>query len=56
MSVRTMFVIAVREVDRFASFHRGDRGFDARATGDPGWRMSVRHGHRIMVGQALDAA
>jgi catechol 2,3-dioxygenase-like lactoylglutathione lyase family enzyme len=56
MITRTMFVIAVRDLDRSAAFYRDVLGFDVRAMGDPGWRMFVRDGCRIMVGRPLDAA
>jgi len=54
--MRTMFVIAVRDLDRSAAFYRDVLGFDVRAMGDPGWRTFARDGHRIIVGQPLDAA
>jgi len=52
---RTIFVIAVPDLARSAAFYRDALGFEIKEIGDPGWRMYVRDGCRIMAGQCPDA-
>lgn len=51
----TMFVLAVPDLERSGAFYRDVLGFEIREMGDPGWRMFVRDGCRIMAGQCPDA-
>jgi catechol 2,3-dioxygenase-like lactoylglutathione lyase family enzyme len=38
MSIRrTLFVLAVLDLERFGAFYREVLGFEVRETGDPGW-------------------
>jgi len=53
--LRTTFVLAVPDLQRSAAFYRDVLGFDIREVGDPGWRMYVREGCRIMAGECADA-
>lgn len=56
---RSAFVLAVPDLARSGAFYRDVLGFEVRELGDPGWRMFVRDGCRIMAGQcpgALPAA
>lgn len=48
-----MYVLAVPDLERSAAFYRDVLGFSIHEMGDPGWRMYVRDGHRIMIGHAL---
>ena len=50
-----MFVLAVPDLHRSAAFYRDVLGFEIREMGDPGWRMYVRGGCRIMAGECADA-
>ena len=52
---RTMFVLAVPDLGRSAAYYRDVLGFEVREIGDPGWRIFVRDGCRIMVGECPDA-
>jgi predicted enzyme related to lactoylglutathione lyase len=52
---RTAFVLAVPDLGRSSAFYRDVLGFDIREMGDPGWRMFVRDGCRIMAGQCPGA-
>ena len=52
---RTLFVIAVPDLERSGAFYRDVLGFEVREIGDPGWRMFVRDDCRIMAGQCPDA-
>ena len=40
---------------RSGAFYRDVLGFEIREIGDPGWRMFVRDGCRIMAGECPDA-
>lgn len=56
---RTMFVLAVPDLERSGAFYRDVLGFQVQEIGDPGWRMFVRDGCKIMAGacpEALPAA
>ena len=50
-----MFVLAVPDLSRSGAFYRDVLGFEVREMGDPGWRMFVRDGCRIMAGECPDA-
>jgi predicted enzyme related to lactoylglutathione lyase len=50
-----MFVLAVHDLERSAAFYRDALGFTTHDMGDPGWRMFVRDGCRIMAGECRDA-
>jgi len=52
---RTMFVLAVPDLERSAAFYRDALGFEVREMGDAGWRMFVRDECRIMAGACPDA-
>lgn len=52
---RTLFVLAVADLARAAAFYRDVLGFEVKEMGDPGWRMFVQDGCRIMAGQCPDA-
>jgi predicted enzyme related to lactoylglutathione lyase len=53
--LRTSFVLAVPDLERSAAFYRDVLGFEVREMGDPGWRLFVRDGCRIMAGECPDA-
>jgi predicted enzyme related to lactoylglutathione lyase len=50
-----MYVLAVHDLERSAAFYRDALGFTVHDMGDPGWRMFVRDGCRIMAGACPDA-
>lgn len=52
---RTMFVLAVPDLEASSAFYRDVLGFEIREMDDPGWRMFVRDGCRIMAGECRDA-
>ena len=52
---RTLFVLAVPDLERSGAFYRDVLGFEVREMGHPGWRMFVRDGCRIMAGACPDA-
>src|SRR6266705_1370973 len=52
---RTLFVLAVPDLSRSSAFYRDVLGFEIREMEDPGWRMFVRDGCRIMAGECPDA-
>jgi uncharacterized glyoxalase superfamily protein PhnB len=52
---RTLFVLAVPDLQRSALFYRDVLGFEIREMGDPGWRMFVRDDCRIMAGECTGA-
>ena len=52
---RTLFVLAVPDLERSAAFYRDVLGFEIRSMGDPGWRMYVWGECRIMAGECPDA-
>jgi predicted enzyme related to lactoylglutathione lyase len=51
---RTHYVLAVRDLEKSAAYYRDVMGFEVREIGDPGWRMFVRDGCRIMAGECRD--
>ncbi len=55
MIQRTLHILAVRDLEKSAAFYRDVMGFEVREIGDPGWRMFVRDGCRIMAGECRDA-
>ena len=50
-----MYVLAVHDLERSATFYRDALGFTVHEMGDPGWRMFERDGCRIMAGECRDA-
>jgi uncharacterized glyoxalase superfamily protein PhnB len=52
---RTMYVLAVLDLEASAAFYRDVLGFEIHEIGDPGWRMFVRDACRIMAGHCPDA-
>jgi predicted enzyme related to lactoylglutathione lyase len=50
-----MYVLAVHDLERSATFYRDALGFTVHEMGDSGWRMFVRDGCRIMAGECRDA-
>ena len=48
-------MLAVPDLQRSAAFYRDVLGFEIREIGDPGWRLFVRDGCRIMAGECRDA-
>lgn len=55
MIQRTMYVLAVPDLAASGTFYRDVLGFTIHEIGDPGWRMFVRDGCRIMAGECPDA-
>ncbi|MEO1507138.1 MAG: VOC family protein [Cyanobacteria bacterium J06633_23] len=55
MIQRTLYVLAVLNLETSANFYRDVLGFTIEDIGDPGWRMYVRDGCRIMAGECPDA-
>jgi len=55
MIERTMYVLAVSDLDASGVFYRDVLGFDVQEIGDPGWRMFSRDGCRIMAGHCPNA-
>ena len=52
---RTIFVLAVPNLEQTIAFYRDVLGFEVHEIGDPGWRMFVRDCCRIMAGHCPDA-
>jgi predicted enzyme related to lactoylglutathione lyase len=52
---RTIFVLAVPDLQRSGAFYRDVLGFEIREIGDPGWLMFVRDDCRIMAGRCPNA-
>ena len=52
---RTMYVLAVTDLEKSAAFYRDVLGFAIHEIGDPGWRIFVKDGCRIMAGHCPDA-
>ena len=50
-----LYVLAVPDLERSAGFYRDVLGFTVHEMGDPGWRMFIRDGCRIMAGACPDA-
>lgn len=55
MITRTMYVLAVPDLERSAAFYRDVLGFEVREIGDPGWRIFEKDVCRIMAGECPDA-
>lgn len=55
MIQRTLYVLAVPDLERSGAFYRDVLGFTIHEMGDPGWRMLVRDACQIMVGECPDA-
>ena len=55
MIQRTLYVIAVPNLETSAAFYQDVLGFTIEDMGDPGWRMYRRDGCRIMAGECPDA-
>lgn len=55
MIQRTIYVLAVPDLDASAAFYRDVLGFTIHDIGDPGWRMFVRDRCHIMAGECPDA-
>lgn len=55
MIQQTMYVLAVPNLARSGAFYRDVLGFTVHEIGDPGWRMFVKDGCRIMAGECPDA-
>ena len=52
---RTMYALAVRDLQASAAYYRDVLGFAVREIGDDGWRMFERDGCRITAGHCPDA-
>jgi catechol 2,3-dioxygenase-like lactoylglutathione lyase family enzyme len=52
---RSMHVLAVPDLQRSGEFYARVLGFEVRELGDPGWRLFVNGGCRIMAGECPDA-
>jgi len=55
MIQKTLYVLAVLDLEASSAFYRDVLGFVIREMGDPGWRLFVRDSCRIMAGQCPDA-
>ena len=55
MIQRTMFVLAVRDLQESADYYRDVLGFSIHEIGDDGWRMFERDSCRIMAGHCPDS-
>lgn len=55
MVTRTLYVIAVPDLERSCAFYRDVLGFTVESMGDPGWCLLVHGACRIMAGQCPDA-
>lgn len=55
MISQTMYVLAVLDLEASGAFYRDVLGFTIHEIGDPGWRLFVRDGCRIMAGHCPDA-
>lgn len=55
MIQKTLYVLAVLDLEASSSFYRDVLGFTIREMGDPGWRLFVRDSCRIMAGHCPDA-
>lgn len=51
----TLYVLAVADLAASGTFYQDVLGFTVHEIGDPGWRMFVRDGCRIMAGECPDA-
>ena len=55
MIQRSIFVLAVLDLEVSSRFYQDVLGFSIQEIGDPGWRMYVRDDCRIMAGHCPDA-
>lgn len=55
MIQKTLYVLAVNDLEASAAWYRDALGFAIHEIGDPGWRMYVRDNCRIMAGDCPDA-
>lgn len=55
MIQKTLYVLAVPDLEISGAFYRDVLGFSIHEIGDPGWRMFVRDGCQIMAGHCPDA-
>ncbi|MEL7072228.1 MAG: VOC family protein [Cyanobacteria bacterium J06581_3] len=55
MIQRSIFVLAVLDLEVSSRFYQEVLGFSIQEIGDPGWRMYVRDDCRIMAGHCPDA-
>ena len=55
MIQRTMYVLAVPDLEASGTFYRDVLGFTVKEIGDPGWRMFVKESCQIMAGYCPDA-
>lgn len=55
MIQRSIFVLAVLDLEASSRFYQEVLGFSIQKIGDPGWRMYVRDDCRIMAGHCPDA-
>ena len=52
---RTIYVLAVKNLEESAAFYRDVLEFTIHEIGDPGWRMFVKDSCQIMAGHCPDA-
>ena len=55
MIQHTLYVLAVADLAVSGAYYRDVLGFTIHELGDPGWRMFVRDGCRIMAGECPDS-
>lgn len=55
MIQRTLYVLAVPDLEASGAFYRDVLGFTIHDMGDPGWRMFAHDGCHIMAGHCPDA-
>lgn len=55
MIQRTIYVLAVTDLEASSAYYRDVLGFTIYEIGDPGWRMFELDGCRIMAGHCPDA-
>ena len=55
MITKSTYVIAVRDLERSASFYQDSLGFEIHEIGDPGWRLYIQDECRIMAGHCPDS-
>lgn len=55
MIQRTIYVLAVTDLDASSAYYRDVLGFTVHEIGDPGWRMFDLDACRIMAGHCPDA-
>lgn len=51
----TMHVLAVPDLEASAAWYRDTLGFEVHEIGDPGWRILILGGCRLMIGHCPDA-